>query len=55
MHFVFLVFLVLLTQLKVVLLIHFTVFTLKNLLIVYTFSYISFTFLSSSIAIGYGV
>lgn len=54
MHFVFLVFLVL-TQLKVVLLIHFTVFTLKNLLIVYTFSYISFTFLSSSIAIGYGV
>lgn len=54
MHFVFLIFLVL-TQLKVVLLIHFTVFTLKNLLIVYTFSYISFTFLSSSIAIGYGV
>lgn len=54
MHFVFLFFLVL-TQLKVVLLIHFTVFTLKNLLIVYTFSYISFNFLSSSIAIGYGV
>lgn len=54
MHFVFLFFLVL-TQLKVVLLIHYTVFTLKNLLIVYTFSYISFTFLSSSIAIGYGV
>lgn len=55
MHFVFTFFLEL-TQLKVVLLIHFTVFTLKNLLIVFTFSYVSFTFfLSSSIAIGYGV
>lgn len=43
MHFVFLFFLEL-TQLKVVLLIHFTVFTLKNLLIVFTFSYVSFTF-----------